>query len=146
MNSPFEDRIDEIMSQLRQQHVELAHVMDTFEDSTVSVLSKDRMVEVTLLPSGQVKAIKFHRRDYTGMAPAQLSSVLVETLSTAFTKATEQAREIFGKQAAFPAELRESLLGGETLPNLTDEVDSIFELLGMKPRPSERDKKEGFDE
>ncbi|MCE0537935.1 YbaB/EbfC family nucleoid-associated protein [Kineosporia rhizophila] len=144
MNSPFQDRVDEIMSQLRQQHAELAQVMETFESSTVSALSKDRMVEVTLLPSGQVKAVKFHRDDYIRMAPAQLSAILVETLDAAFAKATEQAREMFGEQAAFPTEFRESLLGGAGLPDLTEEVDSIFQMLRTRPKPPESNPRENY--
>ena len=128
MSTPFNEQIELVMAEFQEQRARLESARQELEKATVTATSKDHLVTVTASVSGEVREIKFHRTDYAAMAPAELSAVLVETITKAREKAGAKATAAFGELAGFGAGLRDSLAGGS-------ELDEIFGLL-QAPVPS----------
>ena len=132
MTSPFNEQLEQVMTQFTEQRAKLQETQEKLEKATVRVSTKDHLLTVTMGIAGELKGIKFHRNDYATMAPAELSAILVETINKAREKAGAKAQAAFSPMAGFGTELRDSMAGGSDL-------DEIFALIdGATTGPPKR--------
>ncbi|MBT0774247.1 YbaB/EbfC family nucleoid-associated protein [Kineosporia sp. J2-2] len=134
MSPSYDDQMSQIMAEFEQQRDQLFKTREEFGKATVSATSKDHLVEVTMLMSGQVKDIKFHRTDYASMPPAQLSALLVETINAALQKGSAKAQEMYRSQTSFGADLRESMIGGDEVNDVFKDLRGLFDMFETGPK------------
>ena len=60
--------------------------------ATATVKSSKGLVTVTVGPQGEITELTFNTRGYRSMAPAELSTVLTETIAKARAEVAEQMR------------------------------------------------------
>jgi DNA-binding protein YbaB len=81
-NSPHES-FQQALDELRRTQEQLRTVRSKLHRKATMVTSKDGMVTVTLDGGSEVAGITFNTAKFRRMAPAELSNVLVETISQA---------------------------------------------------------------
>ncbi|MBK0865933.1 MULTISPECIES: YbaB/EbfC family nucleoid-associated protein [unclassified Saccharopolyspora] len=86
--------IDSAMSMLERERERVADVTKQQQGQSTTVQAKDHSLEATFDGSGELTGLKFNGNKYRSMAPAQLASVIVETIQAgrtqSMTKLTEQ--------------------------------------------------------
>jgi DNA-binding protein YbaB len=82
-------KIEEAAAMLDRSQERLGKLREKLAKGSVKVMSADRMVTIELDATGELSAVRFNTQKYRRMAPAELSTVLLETI----TKAREQSRE-----------------------------------------------------
>jgi DNA-binding protein YbaB len=90
MSAGSGDAFQRAEQELMRVQAKLQEVQDKLQDTVTKVRSKDRMVTVTIGPNGQVQAIDFHTQKFRQMAPAELGSVLAQTLRQAQVQARQR--------------------------------------------------------
>jgi DNA-binding protein YbaB len=89
------DLINEATQELRRQQEQLQKARDKLENTTTKVRSKDGMVTVVLDARGQLASIAFNTQKFRRMAPAELGSILVETIVRAQAESRERVLSAF---------------------------------------------------
>jgi DNA-binding protein YbaB len=92
----FQDAVDE----LRRSQERLRSLRGEMQSKATKVTSKDGMVTVTLDGKSEVTSITFNTAKFRRMAPAELSAVLVETISRA--RSEGRSRVIDAYKSMFP--------------------------------------------
>ncbi|MFI6340342.1 YbaB/EbfC family nucleoid-associated protein [Streptomyces sp. NPDC050535] len=92
---PVEERLAKAMEALETTRAALTGAEQTLRQASVVVMSKDRSVEVTVGAQGEVTAMRFHDGKYRSMAPAQLASVLLETIGQARSRMARQVLDTY---------------------------------------------------
>lgn len=86
--------IDSAKAHLEQERKRLAEVSKHQQEDSTTVQAKDHSLEATFDGRGELTGLKFNGNKYRSMAPAQLASVIVETIQAGRTqsmgKLTEQ--------------------------------------------------------
>ncbi|TVZ90348.1 YbaB/EbfC family nucleoid-associated protein [Streptomyces sp. BK340] len=118
MTSPFAEQIGQIMANLAEKKSKLESVSRELQEATASATSKDRMVTAKVGPQGQVVSLTFHTTDYSAMAPAELSAVLVNVLNEARAQMGEKVIEAFRPFEDMGQMLGSSMTGGQGLEEL----------------------------
>jgi DNA-binding protein YbaB len=90
MTTPMHNALQDAENELRRQQARLKSVRKKLDGATTKVMSRDRMVTVTLGVNGQLESIEFHTQKFRKMAPAELGSVIAETIRQAQAKTTER--------------------------------------------------------
>lgn len=142
MSSPFNEQFRQAMTEFSEQRAKLQRTQRDLQKAAVTASPKDHLLSVTVGVSGEVKDIKFHRAEYATMAPAELSSILVDTINRAREQAAATAQAAFSSMAGFAATMRDSLAGGSDLEEIFSRLDGRT-TTGV-PEPGDRDE-EGFD-
>ena len=83
MNAQPHESFQEAVNELRRSQERLRSLRKEMQSKATKVTSKDGMVTVTLDGSSEVTSIAFNTAKFRRMAPAELGSVLVETISRA---------------------------------------------------------------
>jgi DNA-binding protein YbaB len=83
MNESPHESFQQALDELRRTQERLRTVRSRLQDKATKVTSKDGMVTVTLDGRTEVAGIEFNTAKFRRMAPAELASVLVETISQA---------------------------------------------------------------
>ena len=92
----FQDAVNE----LRRSQENLRSLREQMQSKKTKVTSKDGMVTVTLDDKSEVTSIIFNTAKFRRMAPAELSAVLVETISRA--RAEGRSRVIDAYKSMLP--------------------------------------------
>ena len=139
MSASRENYVQEALEELRSQRERILKARAALTGRSTTVRSKDRSVAVTVDGRGAVTAIDFVSTKFRRMAPAELGSLLVETIEAARKEAAEQAAETF--QPLFPAgvDLRAMLSGKVDF----DQMFSDAIKASQEPLPGERSPGEG---
>ncbi len=90
--TPRTGRLAELLEQYQQARTDLQTVQDRVRAATATVKSSKGMVTVTVGPQGDITELTFNTRGYRTMAPAELSTVLTETIAKARAEVAEQMR------------------------------------------------------
>jgi DNA-binding protein YbaB len=83
MNKSPHESFQQALDELRRTQQQLRTVRSELQDKATKVTSKDGMVTVTLDGRSEIAGIAFNTAKFRRMAPAELGSVLVETISQA---------------------------------------------------------------
>src|ERR671924_397776 len=113
MSNPLQDKIDQALADFERSREAITAIQDELADSTTTVTAKNRAVQITVDGHGEVTEITFPTKAYRRMAPAELGSLLVETLSEAREEAVERATNLVRTSLPNSAPLFETL-GGST--------------------------------
>jgi DNA-binding protein YbaB len=89
MSMSGEELIRQATEELRRKQEGLLKARSKLDDATTKVKSKDGMVTVVLDARGQLTSINFNSQRFRKMAPAELGSILVDTV----TRAQEEFRD-----------------------------------------------------
>jgi DNA-binding protein YbaB len=91
MSNAGYDLIRQAADELDRRQQRLHEIRGELAKTSTKVSSADRSVTVELNATGELASIKFNSQRYRRMAPAELSAVLVETI----TRARAESRERF---------------------------------------------------
>jgi hypothetical protein len=136
MNRTPNNMAQDPVKELRRQQARLKAISKKIGDSTTKVSSKDRMVTVTMGPHSGLESIEFNSQKFRKMAPAELGTVLVETIRQAQAEARERVLR------AYRPVLPDAIDIGSILAGKTD-MDQLFNdairqasepTLGRKPQ------------
>lgn len=146
MSMSGQDIIDQAKEELRRQQENLLAARKKLTDVTTKVTSKDRMVTVILDSRGQLSSIAFNSQKFRKMAPAELGSVLVETISQAQAESRERVMRAFGPLLPAGLDLPGLMAGKTDLNKIFDDArrhademlaDDKLRLPGDKSGPRE---------
>ncbi len=100
MSSKPHESFQEALDELRRSQERLRSLRTDMQSKATKVTSKDGMVTVTLDGRSEVTSIAFNTAKFRRMAPAELSAVLVETISRA--RSEGRTRVIDAYRSMFP--------------------------------------------
>jgi DNA-binding protein YbaB len=121
MSAGMEDAVRRAEQDFMRTQDKLQSIRDKLEGSVTKVRSADRMVTITLDMNGFVEAVDFHSQKFRNMAPAQLGSVLAETLRDAQEQA--RARVLRAYLPLLPAGMPvDGMPGGRKLEQMFEEA------------------------
>jgi DNA-binding protein YbaB len=90
MNKSPHESFQQALDELRRTQEQLRTVRSNLRDKATKVTSKDGLVTVTLDGRSEVVGIAFNTTKFRRMAPAELGSVLVETINQARAQGRSQ--------------------------------------------------------
>lgn len=95
MNESPHESFQQALGELRRTQEQLRTVRSRLQDKPTKVTSKDGMVTVTMDGRSEIAGIVFNTAKFRRMAPAELGSVLVETISQARAQSRSQIVESY---------------------------------------------------
>lgn len=129
MSNPLQDKIDQALADFERSQTAIESIREDLADSTTTVTAKNRAVEVTVDGQGEITEIKFPTKKYRTMAPAELGSLLVETLADARQQAVQRATNLMRTAMPNSRPLLDAL-GGDSA-----DIDTLIEDLGRMAGP-----------
>jgi RNA polymerase sigma-70 factor (ECF subfamily) len=100
MTTPMDNRLEAALTELRAQQQKIKEFDTVRKEQRTTVLSKNRMVSVTVDSSGKLVDLSFKGNRYRNLAPAELASMIKETISRAQYEAHEQVQAAAGLMPA----------------------------------------------
>jgi DNA-binding protein YbaB len=100
MSAQPHESFQEAVNELRRSQERLRSLRGEMQSKATKVTSKDGMVTVALDGKSEVTSITFNTAKFRRMAPAELSAVLVETISRA--RSEGRSRVIDAYKSMFP--------------------------------------------
>lgn len=91
-----EEAQEAALASLDHEHRKLIDVTNMIDEASTTVRSKDRSVSMDFDGRGEVTAITFHGTKYRGMAPAELSHVLLTTIREGRAQCVQKVAEAMG--------------------------------------------------
>ena len=114
------ESFEEAVNELRRSQERMRSLREEMQSKATKVTSKDGMVTVILDGKNEVTSITFNTAKFRRLAPAELSAVLVETISRA--RAEGRARIVDSYRSMFPDGLDiDAIMAGKF------SVDKIFD-------------------
>ncbi|MFG3237359.1 YbaB/EbfC family nucleoid-associated protein [Streptomyces antibioticus] len=92
---PVEERLAKAMEALETTRAAVADAEERLRSASVTLMSKDRSLEITVGARGELTAMKFHDGKYRAMAPTQLAAVIMQTLGEARSRMARQVLETY---------------------------------------------------
>lgn len=92
---PMEQRIAKAIAELQAVETAVARAEEDLRDSSLTVRSRDRAVEVTVGPQGELTGLRFLDSRYRNMPAAQLAASVLEASDQARAEMAYRVREIF---------------------------------------------------
>jgi hypothetical protein len=121
MSAGMEDAVRRAEQEFKRTQDKLQSIRDKLEGTVTKVRSADRMVTITLDMNGFVEAVDFHSQKFRNMAPAQLGTVLAETLRNAQKQA--RTRVLRAYLPLLPADMPvDGMPGGRNLEQMFEEA------------------------
>lgn len=115
--------IEEAYQELARQREALSDMQRRLNETGATATSKNRAVSVTLDGQGNVSEVKFLTGAYRSMAPAELGTLLVDTINEARASLTSQLAEVL--QEVMPGSSMLDVLNGDfDLDTMMDEAIS----------------------
>lgn len=93
--SPYEPRLAEAMAELDATRAAVARAEAELAEAAVTVRSKDRSVEVTVGPQGELTGLRFLEDRYRTMAAGQLAASVLEAAAEARGLMARQVMDVF---------------------------------------------------
>ncbi|MFJ6121178.1 YbaB/EbfC family nucleoid-associated protein [Streptomyces sp. NPDC092129] len=90
-----QQRLAEAMAELETVQAGVARAEEELRNATVTVRSRDRAVEVTVGPQGELTGLKFLDGKYRTMAAAELAASVLESAGQARTQMSRRVMETF---------------------------------------------------
>lgn len=109
---PIEERIAKARAALEETRAAVARAEGSVRAASVKVRSRDRSVEVTVGPQGELTQISFPDNKYRTMGAAQLSAAVLEAVQNARGQMARRVMEAFGPLAEGIGELPGVAAGG----------------------------------
>lgn len=94
MSGQYDQEIEDLLALYRRQRAEAAETRRRINEVTGTATAPRQAVKVTVSAQGDVTAIDFPTGAYHGLAPKELSEILLATIHQARAKALEQVAEL----------------------------------------------------
>ncbi|MFD9698142.1 YbaB/EbfC family nucleoid-associated protein [Lentzea sp. NPDC059081] len=94
MSTPHSEQLEQLMSQYQRQMAEVKETQRKLREISCTATAPRRALTVTVTHGGAVSDIKFPSGAYKRMAPAELASVLLKTITEAQQLARQAAAEV----------------------------------------------------
>ncbi|MFF3584599.1 YbaB/EbfC family nucleoid-associated protein [Streptomyces mirabilis] len=91
----IQQRLAEAMTELENVQAGVAKAEEELRQAAVTVRSRDRAVEVTVGPQGELTGLKFLDGKYRTMAAAELAASVLESAEQARTQMSRRVKETF---------------------------------------------------
>ncbi|MCY0941821.1 YbaB/EbfC family nucleoid-associated protein [Streptomyces antarcticus] len=95
MTEPIEQRIAKAMAELESVKAAVARAEEQLADATATVRSRDRAVEVTVGPQGELAGLKFLDGKHLSMNASQLAASVMEAAGRGRAQMARQVMELF---------------------------------------------------
>ncbi|MET8566298.1 YbaB/EbfC family nucleoid-associated protein [Streptomyces flaveolus] len=95
MEESFRREMQDALAEFTKQHEALRKARTDIAALSATVRSKDRSVEVTVGPQGEVTALRFLGNRHQTMTAQKLAASVLEAISQARTQVGEQATKLF---------------------------------------------------
>lgn len=89
------EQMETDLARLQTTMRELEDASANLESATEEVTAKNRLVTATVDATGRLTELKFHTDGYRSMAPAELSSALVEVIDRAQRQMAERVAGVY---------------------------------------------------
>lgn len=119
LNEELAARVAEARERLESTKAAVARARAELNEASTTVRSKDRSVEVTVGPQGELRRVKFLDEKYRTMEAAQLSAAIVEAAGKGRAVMARRVKETF-------AEISRMNRGDSGVPGYTPDWDQIF--------------------
>jgi DNA-binding protein YbaB len=94
MSSPLQDQLEQALAEYRQRRADMQQLQVTMAGMSSTVTAPRNVVSATVDSHGQVIAVVFPSKAYKNLAPAELATVVCETVGKAQTMAREELAEL----------------------------------------------------
>ncbi|MGW1464408.1 YbaB/EbfC family nucleoid-associated protein [Streptomyces sp. NPDC002308] len=95
MSNPMEEHLAEALAEFEEARSKLTEAGAAAARISATVMAKDRSVEATVGPQGELTNLRFPTARYRTMPPAQLAGVLMATIGSARAQAAEQLADVY---------------------------------------------------
>lgn len=93
----LEEANEAALASLEREQRKLADITKTMAEATTTVKAKDRSLTIDFDGRGEITAISFLGTKYRGMAPAELSHVLLETIRAGRAQCLQKLTDAMGQ-------------------------------------------------
>ncbi|MEU9579123.1 YbaB/EbfC family nucleoid-associated protein [Streptomyces chilikensis] len=107
MTEPIEQRIAKAMAELESVQAAVARAEERLSHASASVRSRDRAVEVTVGPAGELTGLKFLDNKYRSMNATQLAASVMEAVGRGRAQMAREVMATFAPLAEPSAEVPE---------------------------------------
>jgi DNA-binding protein YbaB len=128
MSTSIGDQMEQAIADLRVQQERIRVFQQELSEMSVTVLSKNRMVEATVDSGGKLTLLAFKGNRYRNLPAAELGALVVETVAKAQTEA--QTATMAKAAALMPGGLRMPDFGSEDF-DLAQVFDSAIAQAGL---------------
>ncbi|MBM7773658.1 DNA-binding protein YbaB [Actinokineospora baliensis] len=125
MSTPLHNELATALAELREQQERIATAVDTVAKATTTVTTEDRMVEATVDGQGKLVELKFTGRRWRDLAPKELASRLVDTISKAQEQSAQSSAAVFA--GLMPGGVAPSVLDLSDPAALNAEIGAMFD-------------------
>ena len=142
MTTPMYNRLEAALTELREQQEKIREFNTVQKEQRTTILSKNRMVSVTVDSAGRLTDLALKGNRYRNLAPAELASVIKETITRAQVAAEQAVRQ--AASGLLPGENRgfDNLFGkGLSFDELFDEAVKLAD----QPIFADEDRRPGSD-
>src|SRR4051812_37567568 len=119
LNEELDARVAEARQRLESTKAAVARARAELSEASTTARSKDRSVEVTVGPQGELKRVKFLDEKYRTMEAAQLSAAIVEAAGKGRAVMARRVKDAF-------SEIRRTGQGDSGLPGVNLAWDQLF--------------------
>lgn len=123
MSSPYGKQIEDLMELYRRQREQIAETQQKLLEVSATATAPGRVVTITVGARGEVTSVTFPTQRYRKMAPAELATVLVSTISEARAQAAEETTALMAN--LFPGGL--PMAFSDSLPPEPPDPEALFE-------------------
>ncbi|SNY69848.1 YbaB/EbfC family nucleoid-associated protein [Paractinoplanes atraurantiacus] len=126
MTSPMHNRLEEMMAELERHKAAIGDLQNGLASSETNVTSKSRAITVTVDGQGELTGIRFVTNAYRSMAPAELASLIVETVREAREKSRAHAVQLFSQVMPSGIPIMEMLNGPVDFDSAMADIQQAF--------------------
>ena len=94
MSSPLQDQFEKTLAEYRKKRADLKDMQSRMAEMSSTATAPRNVVVATVDTHGQITGISFPSNAYKNMAPAELGTVICDTVRKAQTMAREQLVEL----------------------------------------------------
>lgn len=95
MTESMQERLAEAMAELKRTQAAVAQAEESMRSASATVRSRDRSVEVTVGPQGELTQLRFLDGKYRNMGSAQLSAAVLEAVREGRTRMARLVLDAF---------------------------------------------------
>ncbi|XVV13940.1 YbaB/EbfC family nucleoid-associated protein [Actinoplanes sp. CA-131856] len=127
MSSPLENRLEQAMAEFEQHKAKVAGFEARMAEAATTVVAKNRALSVTVNAQGEPTEVKFLTGAYRTMAPAELGSLVAETVRAAQHDARQQAASLFAELLPGGMPVLDMLTGPVDFDATMREITQVFD-------------------
>ncbi|GAA4531756.1 YbaB/EbfC family nucleoid-associated protein [Amycolatopsis samaneae] len=108
--------VDQAWAKLEEEKEKLAELGKHWDEASTTIRAKDQSLEMTFDGRGELTELTFNPSKYREMPPAQLASVIIETLRKGRAESQQKMSELMGTPAIPGLDL-DGLISGKVRPD-----------------------------